>query len=145
MDRVVSPELRPEVARTGLFRRRRSHADTQQRRAEKAQTLVLMGDVSAGRHALDDAFFCPRDIRNFAAFLASSASSQGGGAPRIVTSENTFILDHNFLTKNLKAARWETAGGPSGMTAEHLKTLLDRFRNKSCEHLLQSKIPRGHA
>ena len=68
--------------------------------------------------------------------------------PRELTqSENTFMLDHNMLTKNLKCARLGAAGGPSGMTAEHLKPLLDNFRDTELfcqvgEHLAQGKIPR---
>ena len=68
--------------------------------------------------------------------------------PRELTqSDNTFILDHNMLTKNLKCARRGAAGGPSGMTAGHLKPLLDNFRDTELfcqvgEHLAQGKIPR---
>ena len=36
-----------------------------------------------------------------------------------------FELDQALLIKNLKSARRETAGGPSGMTTEHLRPLLD--------------------
>ena len=42
-----------EAARMGSVRRRRMQVDTPQKRAERAQMLVLMGEVSAGRHALD--------------------------------------------------------------------------------------------
>ena len=68
--------------------------------------------------------------------------------PRELTqSENTFMLDHNMLTKNLKCARLGTACGPSRMTTEHLKPLLDNFRDTKLfcqvgEHLAQGKIPR---
>ena len=54
-DLLIQSRDHAEAARTGSIRRRRSHEDTQQRRAEKAQTLVLMGEVSAGKHALDGA------------------------------------------------------------------------------------------
>ena len=131
-----------EAARTGSIRRRRSHVDTQQRRAERAQTLVLMGEVSAGRQALDGASLAPGTTQETLEQVPREE------VPRELTqSENTFMLDHNMLTKNLKCARRGAAGGPSGMTAEHLKPLLDNFRDTELfcqvgEHLAQGKIPR---
>ena len=61
LDRV-DPESRP----CGSY--------TQQRRAERTQTLVLMGEVSAGRHALDGASLAQR-TQETAAVAASSAGS----------------------------------------------------------------------
>ena len=44
-----------EKALSASIRRRRTQQDTPERRAERAQTMVLMGEVSAERRALEDA------------------------------------------------------------------------------------------
>ena len=136
-----------EAARTGSIRRRRSHVDTQQRRAERAQTLVLMGEVSAGRQALDGASLAPGTQETLEQLRRRQQVPREEVPRELTQSENTFMLDHNMLTKNLKCARRGAAGGPSGMTAEHLKPLLDNFRDTELfcqvgEHLAQGKIPR---
>ena len=43
------------AASKGFQRRRRAQTDTPERQAERAESLVLMGEVSAGRHALEGA------------------------------------------------------------------------------------------
>ena len=43
----------------GFQRRRRAQTDTRERRAERAESLVFMGEVSAGRHALEGAPLAP--------------------------------------------------------------------------------------
>ena len=135
-----------EAARTGSIRRRRSHVDTQQRRAGRAQTLVLIGEVSAGRQALDGASLAPGTQETLEQLRRCQQVPREEVPRELTQSENTFILDHNMLTKNLKCARRGAAGGPSGMTAEHLKPLLDNFRDTElfCQvgkHLAQDKIP----
>ena len=105
-----------------------------------------MGEVSAGRHALDGASLA-RGTQETLQLLRRRQQVPREEVPRELTqSDNTFILDHNMLTKNLKCARRGAAGGPSGMTAEHLKPLLDNFRDTELfcqvgEHLAQGKIP----
>ena len=61
-------------------------------------------------------------------------------------SENLFNLDHDLFTKNLKCARRGAAGGLSGMTAEHVKPILDNTRDTELfcqvgEHLARGEIP----
>ena len=53
---------------------------------------------------------------------------QRPSAPRELAAElsrqldSIFLLDHQEFLKNLKTARRGAAHGPSGMTAEHVKT-----------------------
>ena len=66
--------------------------------------------------------------------------------PELVRSENLFNLDHDLFTKNLKCARRGAAGGLSGMTAEHVKPILDNTRDAELfcqvgEHLARGEIP----
>ena len=48
-----------EKALSASIRRRRTQQDTPERRAERAQTMVLMGEVSAGRRVLEGAPLAP--------------------------------------------------------------------------------------
>ena len=57
-----------------------------------------------------------------------------------------FELDEDSLLKNLRSARRGAAGGPSGMTVEHLCILLDNTRDsklffRACEQMAQVKVP----
>ena len=47
------------AASQGFQRRRRNHVDTPERRADRAQSLIMMGEVSAGRRALEGAPLAP--------------------------------------------------------------------------------------
>ena len=60
--------------------------------------------------------------------------------------EVPFELDQALLVRNLKSARRGAAGGPSGLTAEHLRPLLDSeaYCDKFgflCQALAQARIP----
>ena len=55
VDAIVDFESGEFGARKATIRRRRTHVDSPEKRAERAQMLVLMGEVSAGRQALDGA------------------------------------------------------------------------------------------
>ena len=119
------------AARVGSVRRRRTHVDTLEKRAERAQMLVMMGEVSAGRQA---------------PVATPPASAQGTRPPELRRSDNVFTLNHNLFSKTLKCARRGAAGGPSGMTVEHVKPILDSFRDTElfcqvAEHLARGEIP----
>ena len=47
------------AASRGFQRRRRNQIDTPERRADRAQSLIMMGEVSAGRQALEGAPLAP--------------------------------------------------------------------------------------
>ena len=66
--------------------------------------------------------------------------------PELMRSENLFNLDHDLFTKNLKCARRGAEGGLSGMTAEHVKPILDNTRDTELfcqvgEYLEGGEIP----
>ena len=61
-------------------------------------------------------------------------------------AESPFSLDHNLFTQNLRCARRGAAAGPSGVTAEHLKPILDSARDaelmcQTAELLARASIP----
>ena len=109
--------------------------DTAQKGAERAQMVVLMGEVPAGRHALDSASLA-QGTQETPQQLRRRPQVPWKDVPRELThSENTSTMDHSLFTKNLQCARW--------VTAEPLKPLLDNFLFCQVgEHLAQGKIPR---
>ena len=57
-----------------------------------------------------------------------------------------FNLDEAKFARNLRSGQRGAAGGPSGMTVEHLQPLLDQPRDlqrffRACEQLARAQIP----
>ena len=61
-----------------------------------------------------------------------------GHAPR-----REFELDEPTFNKNLRSSRRVAAGGPSGMTTEHLRPLLDERRALHLFFLVAQKLARA--
>ena len=106
-------------------RRRRRPTDDLAARAELAQALVMMGEISSGRQALEGAAVAPGTDHTLHLLtdIESPQSSQGV-ALRCWSSEVPFALDVKRFAKNLRTSRRGAAPGPSGMTSEHLRPLL---------------------
>ena len=109
--------------------RRRDRGDNPQRRADRAEALVQMAELSAGRHALDGAPIAPGTE---ATLKAPQDPLKPPPTPRDPLPDDLFerrgpvlFLDANLFAKNLRVARKGNAGGPSGMTSEHLRPLLN--------------------
>ena len=103
----------------GFQRRRRAQTDTPERRAETAESLVLMGEVSAGRHALEGAPLAPGTQRTLDQLRDPVRLPTVPHAPLPQPilhhqAERPFALDKTFFLKNLKRARRGAAAGPSG-------------------------------
>ena len=54
-----------------------------------------------------------------------------------------FALDEDRFYKNLRVAKRGAAGGPSGMTAEHLRPLMDSPRDMKLFFKLAERLARG--
>ena len=59
---------------------------------------------------------------------------------------NPFLLDERKFSQNFRSARPGAAPGPSGMTSEHLRPLLDAPADlhlffKAAEHFAQASLP----
>ena len=116
-------------------RRRRREGDDIQRRADRAQVLVQLGELSAGRHALEGASIAPG---NQATLDALRDVRKRPPVPREPLPDDlferrgpVFQLDHDIFAKNVRVARRGAAAGPSGMTADHLRPLLDSVADTS--------------
>ena len=110
-------------------RRRRRDVDDIQRRADRAEALVQLGELSAARHALEGASLAPG---NEATHSALTDERKRPSQPREPLPDDLFerrgamfVLDHEIFAKNLRVARRGAAGGPSGMTSDHLRPLLE--------------------
>ena len=119
--------------RGGCFEGFSSDADTPERRAEIAESLVWLGEVSAGRHALEGAPLAPGTQRTLDQLRDPVRRTTVRYAPLPLPflhhqAERPFSLDKSLL-KNLKRARRGAAAGPSGVTTEHLKSVLSDTRD----------------
>ena len=101
-----------------------------ERRVEKAEALIHTGKLSARRQALERAPVAPGDdktlrelrnpVRRPPQLRAPLSDSLLAARPEV-----PFEVDQALLIMSLKSARCGTASGPSVMTAEHLRPLLD--------------------
>ena len=132
-------------------RRRRTQSDTLERRAERAEALVHLGELSSGRQVLEGAALAPG---NEVTRRALTDATRRPPIPRAPLSQDLlthqpavpFILSKTVLLKNLKCAKRGAAGGPSSMTAEHVRPLLESTRDcdrfwSMCQSLARGSIP----
>ena len=124
-----SRERSEQCAVSTRSRRRRAGGDDIQRRAERAEVLVQLGELSSGRHALEGALLAPGTNETLRELQDPNKRPP---VPREELSNDFFVrrgplfhLDHDLFAKNLRVSRRGAAGGPSGMTADHLRPLLD--------------------
>ena len=97
-------------------------------RAERAEMLVQLGELSSARQALEGAAFASGNratLNEWTDVARRPAVPQDPLLNDLVTfqPERGFELDKEKLLKNLRSARRGAAGGPSGMTTEHLRPL----------------------
>ena len=92
--------------------------------------MVHLGQVSASRRALEGAALAHGDNTTLSQFRDQS---RGPAFPRealpedlaCFVPEQDFVLEGGWFSHNLRKARRGAAPGPSGMTADHLRPLLD--------------------
>ena len=92
--------------------RRENSKEDLGRRAAREVRQVELGE-SAGRQALEGESVAPSTLRTLRALTD----------PHVPRAR--IALDSELCSTNLRQARRGAAGGPSGMTAEHLKGLLE--------------------
>ena len=111
-----------EVASQVQRRRRRTQQDTPQRRADRAEAMVQLGELSARRQALEAAPIAPGNMRTSSALTDIEPSPLRPRAP--IPAEILFMSLSRFWSwtkissSSLKSARKGAAGGPSGMLSE---------------------------
>ena len=131
LDLLESARRTEEQAQQSSVRRRRRHSsDDLAKRAERAVTLVKMGEVSRARQALEGAQLAPGTLDTLRALTDPRKRPP---VPREVLSRRIqqfqpreqFVLDAEKFLMVLRTAKRGAAGGPSSMTADHLFPVLE--------------------
>ena len=110
--------------------RRREHDDDVVRRAGRAEACVQAGELSSARQCLEGAPVAPGN-RN--TLLALRDPSKRPAEPRDpipadvleFQPRSLLNLDVEGFSRNIRCAKRGVAGGPSGMTADHLRPILE--------------------
>ena len=138
VQRILSWRMGPVVVPVGRVGRGSNggaeHKQTLWNVEQRAESLVLMGEVSAGRHALEGAPLAPGTQRTLDQLRDPVKRPTVPYAPLPEPmlhhqAERPFELDKTLFLKNLKRARRGAAAGPSGVTTEHLKAVLSDSRD----------------
>ena len=128
-DLIVSSNRCAEGAATVWRRRaRRVQSNQEEKRATRAFNLIQMGELSAGRHALEGAELAPCND-NTLTELRKRASRPREVVPPVPPDVPVFNLDEKIFIRNVRSARRGAAGGLSGMTSDHLRPVLESSRD----------------
>ena len=133
-----------------ISRRRRSRRveDDITRRLDRADSLVHMGELSSARQALEGASLAPGTEATLNALRDPEKRPRvpREPLPRELVSHVPafqFNLDADQFARNVRSARRGAAGGPSGMTVEHLQPLLTVPRDVRAFHHVAERLSRG--
>ena len=129
-------------------RRRRERTGDVERRAARAVRFVQMGELSAGRQALEGAEVAPGTRRTLDKLRdpVRRPPEPREPLPQAVSSARpaqAFILDDDLFLQNLRTSRRGAAAGPSGMNSDHLFPLLDSERDSMKFYDFASLLARG--
>ena len=107
-----------------------------------------MGEVSSARHAMDGEPVAPGTQRTFDLLSDPERRPTEPYNPmpeflQNAQAETPFMLDKAKLLKNLKCARRGAAAGPSGMTADHLKVVLENHQDSDLFHNISQLLVRA--
>ena len=140
-----------ENAREIRSRRGRTHmSDSLGKRVTRAQSLAFMVELSAARTALEGAPCAPGDEFTLRALQDERRRQREVRTPLPLPEdvvnfrpEEAPNLDRDFFLMTLRKARKGAAGGPSGMTAEHLRVLLHNENDSNLLHEMAVDVVKG--
>ena len=131
-------------------RQRRPVSDDVESRAARAE-LVHMGELSAARQALEGAALAPGTDATLAMLqnpLRRPPTLRDPIPQDILEVEpgSPFVLDPELFARNIRIARRGAAAGPSGMTADHLRVILESAPDTSsfgraAQDLARAQVP----
>ena len=127
--------------------RTQNHGDLEHR-VNRAWSRVQMGELRAGRQALEGADLAPGTAETLR-LLRQRPDRPRDQLPVELVNQmpvRRLAMDEDRFAANLRSSRKGTAGGPSGMTNEHLRPLLENPRDthlffRACEILATSEVP----
>ena len=114
---IRDSEVASNQASVAMHRRRRRHMDEEERSARRAHTLVQLGEVSAGRAALEAAELAPdseETRRELTDPRRRSSRAREPIAQHILNCvpDTLFVLDEDVFAKNVRSARKGAVPGP---------------------------------
>ena len=136
-----------------LRKRRRHSVDSEiQRRCDRAQELVQLGELSSGRQALEGACLAQGSEATFAQLTNPTRRPPPLPQARepipqtLMTHEPDvpFELEEVRFLQNLRSAKKGAAGGPSGMTTDHIRPVLDNVRDSHLFFTVAEQLSRAH-
>ena len=140
-----------DLSATAARRRQRRRGDDVESRAARALFFTQLGELSSARQALEGAEVAPGNLATLGALTDTTRRPAVPREPlprRILemAPAHPFRLDEDRFSKNLRSAKRGAAGGPSGMTTEHLRPLLGNPRDMHafflvCEQLARAEVP----
>ena len=115
------------------------------RRAGRAHTFVQLGEPSSASQALEGADLAPDLAPGNNNTLGELRRRPARPHELMQLRSRPFDLDEKVLGKNLRSAKRGAAGGPSGMTTEHLRPLLDthldmQLLHEVCQQLARAEV-----
>ncbi len=106
----------------------RSSRPSEEQRALRAEMFVELGELSSGRQSLESAELAPGNQATLDALQGPRPTRPRDPLPAAVRDfvpDRRFRLDSERFVRNLRGARRGAAAGPSGLTSDHLKVLLE--------------------
>ena len=118
------------------------------RRAARALALVQKGELSAGRQALEGADLAPgtmETLRELRDLVRRPARIRQPLPPQVTDHmpDRPFELEEYRFAQVLRSSRKGAAAGPSGMTADHLRPVLENPRDTHLLFTLGEKLARA--
>ena len=115
----------------------------------RAEGLVQMGELSAGRQALEGTSLAPGNRPTLDALQDPQRRPPDprDPIPRLVLDfvlEVPFDFDETKFASNVRSARRGAAAGPSGMTVEHIRLVLDNVRDAHLLFSMAEQLSRAH-
>ena len=144
-----SDECDEEASRAHTRKRRRQKPeDDITRRAARALALVQMGELSAGRQALEGADLAlgnMETLRELRDPVRRPARIRQSLPPQVTDHmpDRPFELEEYRFAQVLRSSRKGAAAGPSGMTADHLRPVLENPRDTHLLFMLGEKLARA--
>ena len=129
---------------------RHSEEETESRGlCAQALKLVQIGELSAGRLALDGAQVADGNQATLKALTDKRRRPPVPGAPLsqfvLESQPEVFSLDEGLFVQSLRSSRRGAAVDPSGMTADYLQPVLDTARDASLFLQFATVLARGQA
>ena len=130
--------------------KRREAGSDLERQAARAEQLAALGELSAGRQALEGAAIAPGNMRTLAAFTDPNKRPREPRGPLdedLLTHQAAvpYTMDMKTFLQNFRSSRRGATPGPPGMTMEHLRPLLRSDRDSQLFYEVAVEVSRGSA